>query len=164
MPYALGPILKAEIPEIQEAIRIASPKSMLARSGEKAFFENRIYAVDPQAVFIACLGLFGLASYTAEQRTREIGVRKVLGASPSGIVLLLSKEFAKWVLASNVLAWPVAYFLAKNWLQGFAYKAGVAWWLFAAAGTGALAIALLTVGFQAFRAAQTDPVRALKYE
>jgi ABC-type antimicrobial peptide transport system permease subunit len=116
------------------------------------------------AVLIACLGLFGLASYTAEQRTKEIGVRKVLGASSPGIVLLLSKEFAKWVLAANVFAWPVAYFLMRNWLKGFAYRTEIAWWLFAAAGAGALAVALVTVGFQAVRAAQTVPVRALKYE
>jgi len=116
------------------------------------------------AVVIACLGLFGLASYTAEQRTKEIGVRKVLGASSSGIVLLLSREFAKWVLMANVLAWPAAYLLMRNWLQGFAYRSAIAWWLFVLAGTGTLAVALLTVSFQAFRASQTDPARALKYE
>ena len=116
------------------------------------------------AVVIACLGLFGLASYTAEQRTKEIGVRKVLGASSSGIVLLLSREFTKWVLMANVLAWPAAYLLMRNWLQGFAYRSAIAWWLFVLAGTGTLAVALLTVSFQAFRASQTDPARALKYE
>ncbi len=116
------------------------------------------------AVFIACMGLFGLASYTAEQRTKEIGVRKVLGASSPGIVLLLTKEFAKWVLAANVLAWPVAYFVMRKWLQGYAYRAGIALWLFVLAGAGALVIALATVSFQAVRAAGADPVKALKYE
>jgi putative ABC transport system permease protein len=116
------------------------------------------------AVFIACMGLFGLASYTAERRTKEIGIRKVLGASSSGIVLLLSGEFAKWVLAANLIAWPAGYFLMRKWLQQFAYNAGIAWWLFAAAGAGALAIALMTVSFQAVRAAHADPVKALKYE
>ncbi len=116
------------------------------------------------AVAIACLGLFGLASFTAEQRTKEIGVRKVLGASAPGIVILLSKEFAKWVLIANVLAWPAAYFIMRNWLQQFAYRTNIAWWLFAAAGAGALIVALLTVSFQALRAAQTNPVEALKYE
>ena len=116
------------------------------------------------AVLVACLGLFGLASFTAEQRTKEIGVRKVLGASAPGIVLLLSKEFAKWVLIANVLAWPVAYFLMRNWLKGFAYRSTIAWWLFVLAGGGALAIALLTVSLQAFRAAQNDPAKSLKYE
>jgi putative ABC transport system permease protein len=122
----------------------------------------RIFAV--MAVIIACLGLFGLASFTAEQRTSEIGVRKVLGASASGIVVLLSKEFAKWVLMANVLAWPVAYLAVRDWLQGFAYKTEIAWWLFPLVGTGTLAVALLTVSFQALRAAQADPVSALKYE
>jgi putative ABC transport system permease protein len=116
------------------------------------------------AVIIACLGLFGLASFTAEQRTNEIGVRKVLGASASGIVVLLSKEFAKWVLVANALAWPVAYLAARDWLQGFAYKTEIAWWLFPLVGTGTLVVALLTVSFQALRAARTDPVSALKYE
>jgi putative ABC transport system permease protein len=116
------------------------------------------------AVIIACLGLFGLASFTAEQRTKEIGVRKVLGASVPEIVVLLSKEFAKWVLAANVLAWPLAYLAMRNWLQAFAYKAGIAWWLFALAGAGALIVALLTVSFQAVRASHLDPARALKYE
>ncbi len=116
------------------------------------------------AVAIACLGLFGLASFTAEQRTKEIGVRKVLGASSAGIVTLLSKEFSKWVLLANALAWPAAYLVTRSWLAGFAYRTSVAWWLFAAAGAGAFAVALLTVGFQAVRAAQSNPVDCLKYE
>jgi len=116
------------------------------------------------AVIIACLGLFGLASYTAEQRTKEIGVRKFLGASSPGIVLLLSKQFAKWVLLANLLAWPCAYILTKNWLQGFAYRSAIAWWLFALTGAGTLIIALLTVSFQAMRAARANPVDSLRYE
>jgi putative ABC transport system permease protein len=132
------------------------------RSDERTGSILRIFAV--MAVIIACLGLFGLASFTAEQRTSEIGVRKVLGASASGIVVLLSKEFAKWVLVANVLAWPVAYLAVRDWLQGFAYKTEIAWWLFPLVGTGTLAVALLTVSFQALRAAQADPVSALKYE
>ncbi len=116
------------------------------------------------AVLIACLGLFGLASYTAERRTREIGIRKVVGASSRRIVLLLSKEFAKCVLAANLVAWPVAYLLMKSWLRSYAYNPGIAWWLFAAAGAGTLAIALLTVSFQAFRASRTNPATALKCE
>jgi putative ABC transport system permease protein len=116
------------------------------------------------AIIIACLGLFGLASYTAEQRTKEIGVRKFLGASSPGIVLLLTKEFAKWVVMANLLAWPCAYFLMKNWLQGFAYRSALAWWLFALSGTGTLIIALLTVSFQAARAARQNPVESLRYE
>jgi len=116
------------------------------------------------AVIIACLGLFGLASYTAEQRTKEIGVRKFLGASSPGIVFLLSREFAKWVMIANIVAWPCAYLLMKNWLQGFAYRSAIAWWLFALTGAGTLAIALLTVSFQAVRAARANPVDSLRYE
>jgi len=132
------------------------------RSDERMGTILKVFAA--MAVIIACLGLFGLASFTAEQRTKEIGVRKVLGATAPGIVVLLTKEFARWVLAANLLAWPVAYVIMRNWLQGFAYKTGIAWWLFVLAGAGALAIALATVSFQAVRAAHSDPVKALKYE
>ncbi|MEN6310473.1 MAG: FtsX-like permease family protein, partial [Acidobacteriota bacterium] len=99
-----------------------------------------------------------------EQRTKEIGVRKVLGASAPGIVILLGREFAKWVLMANVLAWPAAYLLMRNWLREFAYKADIAWWLFVLAGAGALALALLTVSFQSVRASRANPAKALKYE
>ncbi|MEN6311254.1 MAG: ABC transporter permease [Acidobacteriota bacterium] len=122
----------------------------------------KVFAV--MAVIIACLGLFGLASFTAEQRTKEIGVRKVLGASSRGIVLLLSGEFAKWVLAANVIAWPAAYFLVRKWLQTFAYSPGIAWGLFVLAGAGALILAFLTVSFQAVRASRINPADTLKYE
>ena len=132
------------------------------RADERTGMVLRIFAA--MAVMIACLGLFGLASFMAEQRTKEIGIRKVLGASAPSVVVLLSKEFAKWVLAANLLAWPAAYFIMRNWLRGYAYRAEIAWWLFALAGAGTLAIALLTVSFQSLRAAQADPVKALKYE
>jgi putative ABC transport system permease protein len=116
------------------------------------------------AIFIACLGLFGLASFTAEQRTKEIGIRKVLGASISGIVKLLTKEFSKWVLAANVIAWPVAYYAMNKWLQGFAYRIGMEFLTYVLAAIVTLAIALLTVSYQAVRAAKTDPVNSLRYE
>jgi predicted permease len=116
------------------------------------------------AIFISCLGLFGLASYTAEQRTREIGVRKVLGSSVSGIVLLLSKEFTRWVLIANIIAWPAAWFAANRWLQNFAYRTPVGWWIFIVSGLIALVFALLTVGFQAFKAAVINPAESLRYE
>jgi len=116
------------------------------------------------AVFIACLGLFGLASFMAEQRRKEIGVRKVLGASPRGIVVLMSSEFAKWVAMANLVAWPAGYLMMRAWLQSFAYRAPIPFWLFASAGAGALAVALLTVSGQAWRASQTNPATALKYE
>ncbi|MGB2907321.1 MAG: ABC transporter permease [Candidatus Aminicenantaceae bacterium] len=118
------------------------------------------------AVFIACLGLFGLAAYAAEQRTKEIGIRKVMGASASGIVLLLSKEFTLWVLAANLLAWPAAYWAMDRWLQGFAYRIPmlpqIGFFLLAAGLS--LLIAWLTVGFQAVKAALSNPIRSLRYE
>jgi ABC-type antimicrobial peptide transport system permease subunit len=116
------------------------------------------------AIVIACLGLFGLASFMAEQRTKEIGVRKVLGATPGGIAALFSREFAKLVALANLAAWPIGYLAMRSWLQGFAFHVAPPWWAFAGAGVGALAIAMLTVGFQAIRAARTDPVKAIRYE
>jgi len=116
------------------------------------------------AVFIACLGLFGLAAFAAEQRTKEIGIRKVLGASITGIVGLLSKEFVKLVFVANLFAWPIAYYAMNQWLQGFAYRINLGWWVFALAGGLALFIALLTVSSQAIKAALTNPVEALRYE
>ena len=116
------------------------------------------------AVCIACLGLFGLASFTTEQRAREIGIRKVLGASVSGIVVLLSKEFALLVLLANVIAWPVAYITMNSWLQDFAYHTDVRLWMFVLSGLLALAIAWATVSIQAIRAAWSNPVKTLRYE
>lgn len=115
-------------------------------------------------IFISCLGLFGLASFTAEQRTKEIGIRKVHGAAVSNIVFILSKEFAKWVLLANIIAWPVAYLAMNNWLQNFAYKTEIGFWVFVLSGCLALFIALLTVSSQAIRAATANPIEALKYE
>ena len=116
------------------------------------------------AILIASLGLFGLASFTAEQRTKEIGVRKVLGATLPGVMLLLSKEFTKWIVVSNVIAWPVGYFVLKNWLQGFAYRTPMSWWIFVGSGMLALIVALLTVSYQSLRAALANPVESLRYE
>jgi putative ABC transport system permease protein len=116
------------------------------------------------AIGIACLGLFGLAAYAAEQRTKEIGIRKVLGASVSGIIALLSGDFVKLVLLANVIAWPVAYLAMSRWLQDFAYRIDLAWWVFALSGGLALAIALATVSTQAVKAAVANPVEALRYE
>jgi ABC-type lipoprotein release transport system permease subunit len=116
------------------------------------------------AVFVACLGLFGLASFLAEQRRKEIGVRKVLGASSAQVVGLLSKEFAKWVLLANLLAWPAAYFAVRSWLRDFPYRTDIPAAPFALAGAAALLIALLTVSGQALKASRTNPAEALKYE
>jgi len=116
------------------------------------------------ALLIACLGLFGLASFTAEQRTKEIGIRKVLGASIPTVVFLLSKEFTRWVLIANVTAWPVAYFLMTGWLQKFAYRMNLGMGIFIISGLLAFGIALLTVSFQSIKVALAAPVDALRYE
>ncbi|MGE5810190.1 MAG: ABC transporter permease, partial [Ignavibacteria bacterium] len=116
------------------------------------------------AIFIACLGLLGLAAFTTEQRTKEVGVRKILGATVSGIVLLLSKEFVKWVLIANLIAWPIAYYIMNIWLEDFAYRINIPVWSFIIAGFSALIIALLTVGYQALKAALNNPVKSLRYE
>jgi putative ABC transport system permease protein len=116
------------------------------------------------AIFISCLGLFGLATFSAEQRKKEIGVRKVLGASVSGIVQLLSKEFLKLVGISILIATPVAWWAMNKWLQGFAYRINISWWIFVVAGIMALLIALLTVSFQAIKAAVANPVKSLRTE
>jgi len=116
------------------------------------------------AVFVACLGLFGLASFAAEQRTKEIGIRKVLGASLPGITLLLSKDFLKPVLVANAIAWPLAYAAADLWLQNFAYRVGIEVWPFLMGSVLAFMIALLTVSFQSVKAALANPVEALRYE
>ena len=115
-------------------------------------------------IFVACLGLFGLATFTAQQRTKEIGVRKVLGASVAGIAALLSKDFIKLVLIAIVLASPVAWYLMNRWLQDFAYRIEVSWWMFALAGLGSIVIAIATVSFQAIRAALANPVNSLRSE
>ncbi|AUD03384.1 ABC transporter permease [Spirosoma pollinicola] len=115
-------------------------------------------------IFVACLGLFGLAMFTAEQRTKEIGVRKVLGASVASIVGLLSKDFLKLVLIAILLAVPVAWYVMDKWLQDFAYKIDLSWWVFAMAGVLAISIALLTVSFQSVKAALMNPVKSLRSE
>jgi putative ABC transport system permease protein len=116
------------------------------------------------AVFIGCLGLFGLASYIAERRSKEIALRKVLGASSTGLVFLLSKEFTKWTLLANVIAWPAGYLVMSRWLQNFAYRTTLSFKIFILAGCLAWVIASLTVGYQTIKASLADPVMAMKYE
>jgi putative ABC transport system permease protein len=115
-------------------------------------------------IFIACLGLFGMAAFIAEQRTKEIGIRKVLGAPVSGIVFLLSKEFIRWILVANIIAWPMAYFAVHRWLQNFAYRTNIGLEIFILSAVLALLIALFTVSFQAVKAATSNPVDSLRYE
>jgi len=116
------------------------------------------------AVFIACLGLLGLSLFATAQRTKEIGVRKVLGASVSNIVLLLSKDFIQLVIIAFVIASPVAWFVMHRWLQDFAYRINIEWWVFAIAGILAIVIALATISFQAIKAAIANPVKSLRTE
>ncbi|MDE3182974.1 MAG: ABC transporter permease [Bacteroidota bacterium] len=116
------------------------------------------------AIFISCLGLFGLATYTAQVKTKEIGIRKVLGASVSSIVTMLSKDFAQLVLIASVIAFPVAWWAMNKWLQSFAYRIHISWWIFVIAGLIAFTIALITVSFQAIKAAIANPVKSLRNE
>ncbi len=116
------------------------------------------------AILISCLGLFGLAAFTAERRLKEIGIRKILGASDFGIVRLLSGDFTKMVLIAIVIALPISYFIAQRWLQDFAFSIDLEWWYFAGAGGMALLIAWLSVGFQTIKAARVNPVECLKDE
>ena len=116
------------------------------------------------AILIACMGLFGLAMFSAEQRTREIGIRKALGATVSEIALMLSKSFVKWVLVANIFAWPLTYWFTAEWLEDYPYRIDVGISLYAFAGLLALAIALLTVCYQTIKAARGNPIEALRYE
>jgi putative ABC transport system permease protein len=151
-------------------------------AGDEGFSYNflddnlqRLYAADQRtskiagafsvlAIFIACLGLLGLAAFIIEQRTKEIGIRKVLGATVPEVIALLSAQFAKWVLIANIIAWPVAYYVMNNWLKDFAYKINISIWIFVASGGLALIVALLTVSSHAIKAATANPVESLRYE
>ncbi|WP_420386896.1 FtsX-like permease family protein [Roseivirga sp.] len=116
------------------------------------------------AIAIGCLGLFGLASYLAEKRTKEIGIRKVLGADVSKIVMLLSQEYLKIILVANVIGWPIAYYFMDQWLAAFAYRIDLSWYFFLASGLTTFLVAMLTVSYQSIRAAVSNPIKALRYE
>jgi len=121
-----------------------------------------VYVFAIFAILIACIGLFGLSSFIAEQRTREIGIRKVLGATVMGVWKLLTKEFAMLVLISITLAIPVSYLTMYKWLQNYSYRISLGWWIFASAGVGATVVAIATVSFHAVRSALSNPARSLK--
>ncbi|MDO3644974.1 ABC transporter permease [Mucilaginibacter sp. L3T2-6] len=136
---------------------------------------NEVYQVDDQVskivgilagliIIISCLGLFGLASYSAEKRIKEIGIRKVLGATVQNITLLLSKNFLRLVLLANLIAWPIAWIMMHRWLQDFAYRISIQWWIFALAGIISILIAFFTVSFQSIKAAVANPVKSLRSE
>lgn len=116
------------------------------------------------AIVISCLGLFGLAAFTAKRRLKEIGIRKILGASDFGVVRLLSGDFTKTVVTAIVIALPVSYFTAKSWLDRFAVRIDLEWWFFAASGVLALLIAWFTVGLQTIKAARVNPAKCIKDE
>jgi len=168
----------AHLPETIERLRAVGERFDPSHPFEYNFLDERLndfYVTERRvgtlfavaallAVVIACLGLFGLASFTAERRTKEIGVRKVLGASVGGLVLLLSRDFLKLVGVAFVVAAPLAYLAMDRWLGAFAYRIDISWRIFLLAGLAALGVALLTVSYQAIRAALADPVESLRYE
>jgi putative ABC transport system permease protein len=116
------------------------------------------------SILVACLGLLGLVSFTAELKTKEIGIRKVLGASTGSVIVLLSKEFIKWIFLANIVAWPLAWFMMNKWLQNFAYRTNIGWVVFVLAGFAAMAIAIFTFIFQTVKTACAKPVNSLRYE
>jgi putative ABC transport system permease protein len=116
------------------------------------------------SILIACLGLFGLSSHTANERRKEIGIRRVLGASISGIISMLSSEYTKWILLSNIIAWPLAWYMMDKWLMNFTYRIDIGWQVFILSGLIALLIAQLTVITQTVRVAVSNPIDAIKYE
>jgi len=116
------------------------------------------------ALFISCLGLFGLSSYVLEKRTKEIGIRKILGASVSGIIVMVSKEFGKWILLANVIAWPIAYFSMNLWLENFSYRIEISIWMFLLSTLIVMVLSLLTVSYQSIKTALANPANSLRYE
>ncbi|MGD8539038.1 MAG: FtsX-like permease family protein, partial [Candidatus Aminicenantes bacterium] len=116
------------------------------------------------SVILSCLGLFGLSAFIAERRTKEIGIRKILGSSVLGIVFLLSKDFSRWILFANFFAWPMAYFMGRIWLQNYPFRTNISFWIFLIATGIALGVALLTISYHSLRAATTNPVHSLRYE
>ena len=166
--------IPALISEVEKKWKSMDPGQPFSYTFLDADF-NKIYTADQRtgklfitfaifAIFIACLGLFGLVTYAAEQRIKEIGIRKVLGASVGEIVTMVSKDFIKLVLIASVIAFPVAWWMMNKWLQSFAYRINISWWVFALAGLLTIAIAMITVSFQAIKAAMANPVKSLRTE
>ena len=189
-PAPFSRALVTEFPEVEVSTRLRRFGFPVIRYKDKVFSEERWYWADETffddhfarlyrseektgtiffsfsllAILIASLGLFGLTAFITQQRTKEIGIRKVLGASISGIIFLFTKQFTLWVLAANIIAWPVAYFAMNKWLQNFAYRTNLRVGTFVLSALLTLAIALLTVSFQSIRAAVANPVDSLRYE
>jgi len=128
------------------------------------FIPEMLRLVSPLAIFVACLGLFGLSSFMAAQRTKEIGVRKVLGASIASILALLSKDFVKLIVLANLIALPLVYLAVSNWLNNFAFHTNIGWMMFVVPATLLLIISLVTVSFQTFKTGSMNPVQSLRQE
>lgn len=169
-----GSVLQDQIESVEKAFKSVYPDSefnyTFVDDAIRRFYETEermgklSRTATAVAILISCLGLFGLSSFTVIQRTKEIGIRKVLGASVSSILLLLSFDFLKLVVIAFAIAAPVAYFIIEDWLSQFAYRMDVAWWLFAVAGSASLAIAFVTISFRSIKAAKANPVKSLRYE
>ena len=160
---AMQNVMKKDNPAYPFDYRFVDDQFNQMFSGEMLVSKlSRVFAA--LAIIISCLGLFGLAAYTAERRTKEIGIRKVLGASISSVTTLLSKDFLALVVISCIIAFPVAYWLMFNWLKGYEYHIAIQWWVFALAGFTAVAIALATVSFQSIKVATANPVKSLRSE
>ncbi|MGC4101702.1 ABC transporter permease [Ferruginibacter sp.] len=159
----LGAVMKADNPAYPFEYRFVDDRFNAMFVSEMLISKfSRVFAL--LAIIISCLGLFGLAAYTAERRTKEIGVRKVLGASVASVTGLLSKEFLKLVAIASLVAFPIAWWAMNSWLQNYQYRISISWWVFILAGTVAMLIALFTVSFQAIKAAIANPVRSLRTE
>lgn len=177
-PYLLVKMNTGNLTQTMKQLEATFKKSVPNSAFEFLFldqFLNTLYRADTQtanvvllfsglAILIACLGLFGLAAYTAEQRTKEIGIRKVLGASVAGITALISRDFLKLIIIAVLIASPIAWYFMVQWLKGFAYQVSIEWWVFAITGLIAILIALITVSSQAIKAALVNPVKSLKTE
>jgi putative ABC transport system permease protein len=177
-PYLLVKMRTGDLPGTMAQLEAAYKKHLPTAAFEYTFLDEHlaklyqgeqrlakvVFVFTLLTIFISCLGLFGLAAFTAERRTKEIGVRKVLGASVAGVVALLAKDFLKPVLVAIALATPLAWWFIAKWLQGFAYRVELSGWYFALAGTLAVAIAFLTVSFQSVKAALANPVESLRNE
>jgi len=161
----------SHISDVWEETNTISPFEYMFLDGEydKLYRSERKYSsiinvFTLMALLISCIGLYGLATFMIENRRKEIGIRKVHGASSFNVIYLLSKSFTKWVLLANILAWPAAYYFMNNWLKDFAYRVEISWWVFAIAGLGALLLALFTVSTQSLKATRANPIDALRYE
>lgn len=159
----LKKIWKALVPDVPLQYAFVD-ENISKQYGNEQKMQGIFYAFAGLSLLIACLGLFGLSIFIVERKIKEIGIRKVLGASVGGIVSLLSKDFAKLVVISIIIATPFSWYFMNGWLEDFAYRINISWWIFALAGIIALAIALLTISFRAIKAAIANPVKSLRTE